>query len=350
MSEGRVQTITLRPEQRQAMIVKSASVALGSGAGCGKTTVLSERFLNELEISAGRPLRALVALTFTDKAARELRQRIRNRCRAKLAAGENVGWWRSVLRALEAAPIGTFHEFCARLLRACALPAGIDPEFVVLDAAVAASLRDQAVRSAVRRMLAQRQPDLVELALDYGLRQIREALGTIIASGSSVELDAWAELEPDELFARWMQVWNERGLPASLRPILPLARCCRALLQRLDATSPELRARREELMERLGPLEAGECALGVLDEIRTLARIDDLRGKSVWPDAEVKEAVKCVFKALREKISAVLSSLETDPALGLESARNSLRFVRLAQDARRQYERAKQSRHGLDFD
>ena len=123
MSEGKGQTITLRPEQRQALVVKTASVALGSGAGCGKTTVLSERFLNELETSAGRPLRMLVALTFTDKAARELRQRIRNRCRAKLAVGENVGWWRSALRALEAAPIGTFHEFCARLLRALLLQA-----------------------------------------------------------------------------------------------------------------------------------------------------------------------------------------------------------------------------------
>jgi ATP-dependent helicase/nuclease subunit A len=350
MSGGRVQTITLRPEQQQALIVKSASVALGSGAGCGKTTVLSERFLNELETSAGRPLRSLVALTFTDKAARELRQRIRDRCRAKIAGGENVGWWSSVLRALEAAPIGTFHEFCARLLRACALEAGIDPEFVIVDAAVAASLRDKAVRSAVRRMLAQRQPELVELGLDYGLRQIREALGTILASGASADLDTWAELEPEELFSRWMQVWNERGTPASLRPILPLARCCRALLERLDATSPELRTRREELLELLGPLAAGECSLRLLDEIRTLTRVDDMRGKSVWPDPEVKEAVKCVFRALRERISKVQSSLETSPALGLESARNSILFVRLAIRARNEYESAKQIRSGLDFD
>ena len=71
---------------------------------------------------AGRPLVALVALTFTEKAARELRQRIRARCRAKLAAAEDASRWWSVLRGLDAAPIGTFHQFCTRLLRRHAAP------------------------------------------------------------------------------------------------------------------------------------------------------------------------------------------------------------------------------------
>ena len=134
----------LTDEQRDALEVKDESVALGAGAGCGKTTVLTERFLAEIDGPEGRALRALVALTFTDKAARELRQRIRGRCRERLAAGEDADRWRSVLRALEAAPIGTFHEFAGRLLRAHAVEIGIDPEFVILDEAVASSLRDQA--------------------------------------------------------------------------------------------------------------------------------------------------------------------------------------------------------------
>ncbi len=79
--------------------------------------VLTERFLAALDDADGRPLEALVALTFTEKAARELRQRIRARCRARLVAGDDRDaerWW-AVLRGLDAAPIGTFHEFCARL-------------------------------------------------------------------------------------------------------------------------------------------------------------------------------------------------------------------------------------------
>jgi ATP-dependent helicase/nuclease subunit A len=350
MSDRKIQTGRLTAEQHRALEVKNVSVALGSGAGCGKTTVLTERFLDEIEGTEGRPLRALVALTFTEKAARELRQRIRARCREKLAGGEDVERWRVVIRALEAAPIGTFHEFCARLLRAHALEAGIDPEFAILDEAVASSLRDQAVRTAVRRMLAEREPDLMHLALDYGLGQIRVALNTLLASRTAGDLDAWSALQPEELVLRWTGVWEEQGRPAALRVLSPLARCCRDLLGGIAASHPNLQRRRDDLLERLPTLETGRCSDPLLAEIRTLARVDDLRAKATWPDAETKEAVKCVFKALREKIDQVLAKLAVNQVLSVESAGNSLRMIRLASRVRHEYEQIKNRRRGLDFD
>src|SRR5262249_42613184 len=161
---------------------------------CGKTMVLTERFLAALDDSGGRSLEALVALTFTEKAARELRQRIRARCRANVAAGDDRDperWW-AVLRGLGAAPIGTFHEFCARLLRRHALPAGVDPEFAILDESIAGSLRDEAVRVALRKLLAARDADLIDLGADHGLRQVREALGRLASLRSGVDLEEWA--------------------------------------------------------------------------------------------------------------------------------------------------------------
>src|SRR4051812_47728914 len=105
----------LTPDQRRPLDVSGVSVALAAGAGCGKTTVLTARYL--VDLAAGeRPMRSIVALTFTKKAARELRQRIRRRCRDQLASGEDAARWRGVLRGLEAAPIGTFHEFCGQWL------------------------------------------------------------------------------------------------------------------------------------------------------------------------------------------------------------------------------------------
>src|SRR3954451_10611114 len=115
MSREGNESVRLTAEQRRALKVTDCSVALGAGAGCGKTTVLTERFLGAIEGYRGRPLRELAALTFTDKAARELRQRIRERCRERLvgeAQPEEPARWRNVLRGLEAAPIGTFHDFC----------------------------------------------------------------------------------------------------------------------------------------------------------------------------------------------------------------------------------------------
>ena len=73
MSEDRV---SLTDEQRGPLLMRRASVALAAGAGCGKTTVLTERFLSEIDGDEGRALRSLAVMTFTEKAARELRQRL----------------------------------------------------------------------------------------------------------------------------------------------------------------------------------------------------------------------------------------------------------------------------------
>src|SRR5262249_55002142 len=93
-------TFPLTDQHRSQLAASDASVALSAGAGCGKTMVLTERFLDALEQAGGRPLRALVALTFTEKAARELRRRIRDRCRARLAAGADPARWWTILRGL----------------------------------------------------------------------------------------------------------------------------------------------------------------------------------------------------------------------------------------------------------
>ena len=325
----------------------------GRGAGCGKTTVLTERFLGAIEGDRGRPLRELAALTFTDKAARELRQRIRERCREKLAADaqpEETARWRNVLRGLEAAPIGTFHDFCTRLLRSWAIEIGIDPEFTIFDASIAASLRDQAVRSSLRRMLAERHPDLMHLALDYGLRQIREALTTLAATRVAASLDDWTEMSAEELLDRWRQLWERTGRPAALRVLLPPARSCRALLEALQADHPKLQQRRSDLLDALSRLEAGPCSDELLVELRGLAKVSDLGAKGIWPAPEIKELIKNAFESLRKKIDAVTRRLEVNEALSLESAQNSLRLWRLSKLVSREYEQVKERRRGLDFD
>ena len=84
--------------------------------------------------------------------------------------------------------------------------------------------------------------------------------------------------------------------------------------------------------------------------IRSLARIDDLRAKAIWPDPQVKEAVKVVFTALRDKIKSGSGKLAFNPAVTRESAGTSLRLIRLAPRARLEYDAVKDRRRGLDFD
>ena len=242
------------------------SVALGAGAGCGKTTVLTERFLAEIEGADGRPLRALVALTFTDKAARELRQRIRARCRDRLAAGEDAARWRSVLRALEAAPIGTFHEFAGRLApvpcrRDRHRPRVRDPRR--RDRLLAPRPgHPHGTPANARRAQSPTSPSRPPITASA--RSARR-WARLLATRTAGDLDSWCELEPQELVDRWTRVWEEQGRPAVLRGLVPMARCCRDLLLELEATHPKLQERRAELLDRLPVLERGTCSDPELD-------------------------------------------------------------------------------------
>lgn len=350
MNDAQDSAARLTREQLAALEVAEASVALRAGAGCGKTLVLTQRYRREIEGQQGRPLGSLVALTFTEKAARELRQRIRHLCRAQLAAGHEVERWSMVLRALEAAPIGTFHEFCARLLRTHAIKIGIDPEFTVFDAAIAGSLRDEAVRITLRRLLAGRNEDLIALASAYGLGQIREAMGLLVAMRTTGDLDEWTKLSAEQVVERWRSVWNQRGRCATLLGLSPAARRCRQLLSRIDGSHPKLKNRLREMLDLLPELESGRCSDKLLEDTLGFARISDLRGSDVWPSVQIKDDVKSEFEGLRKKIKQVQEKLRWDNELTLESARTSLHLARLADQVRMSYESIKEGRSGLDFD
>ncbi len=115
---------TLTDEQEQAVARRGEPLLLAAGAGSGKTSVLVERFVRAVREDGIAPGRIL-AITFTERAAGELRERVRGRF-AEL--GE-----REAARDTEAAFVSTFHGFCARLLRVHPLSRALDPEFAILD-------------------------------------------------------------------------------------------------------------------------------------------------------------------------------------------------------------------------
>src|SRR6202790_1017418 len=122
-------------EQQEAIARRSGPLALAASAGSGKTSVLVERYVRSVLEDGIAPGRIL-AITFTDRAAGELRERVRRRL---AAAGE-----REAARASAGAFVSTFHGFCARLLRAHAVLVGLAPDFSVLGDGQAADLRESA--------------------------------------------------------------------------------------------------------------------------------------------------------------------------------------------------------------
>src|SRR4051794_40898302 len=155
------------PAQAEAIGDRSRSLLVSANAGSGKTSVLVERFVRAVREDGVDPARIL-AITFTDKAAAELRERVRRRF---LELGDRDG-----ARATEGAFVSTIHGFCARILRAHPLAAGLDPRFAVLDEARASRLREEAFAAALRAFLASDRREALDLAAAYGADRLRTAI------------------------------------------------------------------------------------------------------------------------------------------------------------------------------
>ena len=343
----------LTDEQRRPLEIAGASVALSAGAGCGKTTVLTERFLAALEASGvgSSGLKSLVALTFTDKAARELRQRIRQACHERLAASPpgDAPRWRSVLRGLEAAPVSTFHGYCGEILRRHALSAGIDPQFQVLDASVAASVLEEALARCLRRRLAEADPDLVALAADYGLARVRDTVFELVSGRDADGIEAWVSQTEDDLLTAWQEFWEFEGRRALARPLERAAEGLRRWLETCESDHPKIRAFRGELLDVLPGVKdrLDADSLATLSELAYMPR--GLKAAD-WPWPGANAEAKTRLEGLRKAIDVFREKDAFDEDASRLGAAHGLRFARLAADARGVYEAAKRARGGLDFD
>src|SRR5438034_643956 len=140
----------LKTEQKVAAHTLDRHLSVTAGPGAGKTFVLVERYL---EILRARKVSVdnIVAITFTNRAANEMRQRVRERIDGLLreSSGNERQIWLRHKRTLEGAVITTIHGFCSRLLHEFPVEANIDPQFVLLDEHQAAMLLEAMVEEAV---------------------------------------------------------------------------------------------------------------------------------------------------------------------------------------------------------
>lgn len=195
-------------DQKKAITTLDRPLVVTAGPGAGKTRVLTERFLYLLE-QPGIGVENIVAITFTNKAANEMRERIRQRIEAQIVAHwgtANELQWRQRKRQLEAAAIGTIHGFCSRLLHEFPLAAGVDPTFTTLDEYTASVMLDQAAQQAVTGAIDQDKTLVAELVAAYGrttliteLKQLFNQLRSLgIPLDTAARITTQNTLKPDD--------------------------------------------------------------------------------------------------------------------------------------------------------
>ena len=172
----------LNPEQLAA-VDADGLVFVSAGAGTGKTSVLVERFVRAV-CERGLDVESNLVITYTERAAGELRSRIR----AALAERGR----HDLARELDGAWISTIHGFCMRLLKAHPFAAGLDPRFRVLDESQGRVIRGEAFEAALAAFCESGEPERLQLLATYGAGGLRRMLTgvyeTLRSAGRPLEL------------------------------------------------------------------------------------------------------------------------------------------------------------------
>ncbi|MCW5945885.1 MAG: UvrD-helicase domain-containing protein [Fimbriimonadales bacterium] len=183
--------MNLTGEQRDAVQAADERLAVVAGAGAGKTRVLVERYLRHVLDENVSP-EQILAITYTRKAAAEMKRRIVRRLR-------DIGRDDDARRA-QVGPIATMHSFCERLLREYPFDAGIDPKFEVMNDDAAKAI----ISTSVRRAMANS-----ELLGDSAQELIRR-VGAASRRGR--------QTQPSSELLNWVERAIEKIRVAGLRP------------------------------------------------------------------------------------------------------------------------------------
>ena len=320
LSEPETDERVFTDEQLVAIERREGDLLLDAGAGSGKTSVLVERFARSV-LEDGIEVGAILTITFTEKAAAEMRERIRARLR-ELDADEAA-------RATEGAFISTIHGFCARVLRAYALAAGLDPAFVVLDAPDADRLADQAFDEALEELArdssthppAPHQPT-IDLIAGYGAGGLRSAI---------------------------LQIHGELRSRGQRRPALPAL----PTPPDIDAARSALREARAAAAAELGAIDDPGAkvieALARLERAEKLVDADEPWPGDLWavglPGGNGAALCTDVCQRYTEALTAFRAACEHRRAVRVHELLDHL--LRLFGEG---YARAKRAVSGLDFE
>jgi ATP-dependent helicase/nuclease subunit A len=249
------------PEQ-QAAIGRGGDLLIEAGAGTGKTGAMVDRYCR-LVCEEGVSPDAVLAFTFTDKAAAELRQRIRASLAARAASGS--GRAAELLPAIGGAWVTTIHGFCNRLLAGHPVAAGVDPGFRLLDAAEAERVAREAFDEALEAFLATGDTERERTVAAFDVGGLRG-----IAFGAHAELRSHGDAMPR---------LPEPPTPDVEGALRGLGEVAAATLAELKESDPN-----RELLERALALASAERP-PELDELAALRSESSARSMSSYCEA-----------------------------------------------------------------
>jgi len=296
-----------------------------AAAGTGKTTLMVRRILNL--VRAGQRLNRIAAITFTEKAAGELKMKLRESL-------EQSGAGTDVLTELESAQCSTIHSFCAAILHERPVEAGVDPAFQVADAMQSELLQEEVWQDWLEQQMAEAKSDASDLLtralyLDIEPSALRELAQNLVAERGRLR---WENLPPCR---RMADILSEAG-PIIERLVRMESSCSdhdKDTMMRRIAPLLQL----APVWSALTPLEQEHVVLRAVQEPPESGSFKKVGFKKYWPNENILSDAR--------ELMARLWALCVEA--GNAFLRDLLLWLRGFGDA---YEREKQRRGVLDFE
>ena len=278
--------------QQQAAAYASGSVAVIAGAGTGKTYMLAERYVHHLQADIS-PLE-IVAVTFTEKAALELRSRIR------ASVSQGLPNRPDLLAELEAAQISTIHALAMRICREHPEIAGVPADFTVLDKLEGSLKTQQWLDEALDTL-----PVQLYEQVPYSL--MSQALQILISDPISAEKAFTQDIDNWQQLAQFLQ---QQALNELLQD--SIWKNARDTLESYSGKANDLiENARQEALSLVTVIEQRQDIKTILEKITKIS----LRGGSAkkWLNggfAEVKDAISSLKDFIKDTLKTGLITLE----------------------------------------
>lgn len=345
--------MNLTNDQHRA-IHTPGSLVVSAGAGSGKTRVLVERYVRLISTDS-IPTDAVLAITFTEKAAREMRERVRDTVEDR-ARQTHDDLWQHLRAAVESARIGTIHSFCADLLRAHPGETRLDPCFRILDEVESGIMLADSVDEALREIAdAQSAIHNLQSAIlnEFGPPELRTTLAEMLRGGGEVRTAL--ELLPadaDSLRARWRDDLRLAQVSA-LAELVGSAdwRTASGTILGLAPVAPAADKLGLQVIVVADWLTA--LAPGVMPDFTLINEIKlNVGSKKLWPSESDLANAKSALAALRDSYRAAADLLSFVPVVEIEdrAAETAIALRDLYDLSRARYAATKARADALDFD
>jgi ATP-dependent helicase/nuclease subunit A len=354
-----VSRMNYTPQQRQAIESTASYICVDAGAGSGKTRVLVDRIVHLLKTGQAK-LEEIVAITFTEKAALEMKERLRRAFRecAPKDDPDLFSFWRDLERRVDTAHITTIHSFCARLLREHALFLKLDPDFGLLSDGDNVVLVHDAIDRTMHQLLEKGDRSMVRLAAEYDLRTLRGLCHRLLRRRDVVDRIRRRDgmKTPKSIVATWTSVVEEERR-RSLEQLgkSPVLMAHLQDLRGYEGLCDDPEEKRESWrVIMVGALEAIRSGLPASDVVAALHGIAETPvGKASykkWSDRAMYDALGKRLTKVKNFAQGFLAEDVPDPKRIALSAQLTSDLLALEVQVREAFQSRKLDQGKLDFD